>query len=327
MTIAAKRSRSIDRPYSPATAPHTGPASSIYQYATVDERVFGPVRRCCVGTVALAMSDATTAELIRAILAAPDSPEDGWLPALEELQDRPTRETFDAAIQLLAADAIPERELGVEILGQLGGSGSDPNRPFREQTVVALLELLTHEREPRVLESLGFAFAHLDEPRGVAPLSAFADHPAERVRTAIVHALLGRTDEIAVQTLLALSNDIADEVRDWATFGLGTLLRLDTPSIRDALLARLDDEHHDTREEAMYGLVLRLDSRAVPVLMDFLEEHEGPMLDNALLILADHLDDPRLPEAITERWPDGVPAEARERADAEWQIASFESTA
>jgi HEAT repeat protein len=173
-----------------------------------------------------------------------------------------------------------------------------------------------------VLESLGFAFAHLDEPRGVGPMSAFADHPDERVRSAVVHALLGRTDDVAVRTLLALSTDVDDEVRDWATFGLGALLRLDTPAIRDALVARLEDEHHDTREEATYGLAVRLDARAVPVLLDFLEHYEGPMLDSALLILADHLDDPRLAAAISERWPDGVPAHAREQADSDWELAS-----
>jgi hypothetical protein len=105
--------------------------------------------------------DASTAELIAAVLAAPEDREDGWQPSLQEWQNRPTRETFDAAIRLLASDAMRERVLGVEILGQLGGSGSDQTRPFREESVLALLEVLTHEREPRVLESLGFAFSHL----------------------------------------------------------------------------------------------------------------------------------------------------------------------
>jgi hypothetical protein len=132
-----------------------------------------------------------------------------------------------------------------------------------------------------------------------------------------------RAIAIAVQTVLQLSADTDDDVRDWATFGLGTLLRLDTPAIRHALLARLDDAHHNPREEAMYGLAVRLDRRAVPVLLDFLEEYEGPMLDSALLILADHLDDPRLSEAIAERWSEGVPADARDQADSDWSSANF----
>ncbi|MDA0168322.1 hypothetical protein OJ998_04420 [Solirubrobacter taibaiensis] len=140
--------------------------------------------------------------------------------------------------------------------------------------MLALLETLeTLEHEPRVLESLGFAFAHLDEPRGITPLSAIAHHPSERVRSAVAHALLGHEHDLAVRTLLELSGDTIDEVRDWAT-------------------------------------------------LDFLDEYEGPMLDSALLILADHLDDPRLREAIAERWPHGVPADARDQADADWDLAS-----
>lgn len=261
---------------------------------------------------------ATTAELIAVALNTPFDPKGEDPPAVQELHNRPTRETFDAATRLLAGDTASERRLGVAILGQLGG----PDRPFREERVLALLELLDRERAVPVLEALGLAFSHLDEPRGVAPLSALADHPAARVRSAVVHGVLGQSDETAVQTLLQLSADTDDDVRDWATFGLGTLLRLDTPAIRSALAARLDDAHHNTREEAMYGLAVRLDGRAVPTLLDLLQDHEGPMLDSALLILADHLDDPRLSAAIAERWPNGVPAGARDQADDDWFLAS-----
>lgn len=271
-----------------------------------------------------AESDATTADLIAAVLAAPDDDKDARRPALSELQARPTRETFDAATRLLASDARPERELGVAILGQLGGSGSDPERPFREPTVVLLLELLTREHEPRVLESLGYAFAHLDEARGIGPLCALAGHPEIRVRHAVVHGLLHHRDERAVRALIQLSADEDDGVRDWATFGLGTQIPLDTPAIRAALLARLDDNHHNTREEAMYGLAMRLDARAIPALLEFLEDFEGPMLDSALLVLADHLDDPRLPPAIACRWPDGVPAQTRAQADDDYWLATYE---
>ncbi len=51
------------------------------------------------------------------------------------------------------------------------------------------------------------------------------------------------------------------------------------------------------------------------------------MLDSALLVLADHLDDPRLPPAIARRWPDGVPAETRMQADDDYWLASREPDA
>jgi HEAT repeat protein len=268
---------------------------------------------------------ATTADLIAAVLAAPDEDEAAWRPPLEALQARATAETFAAASRLLASDATVERELGVDILGQLGGSGSDPDRPFREASVVLLLDLLAREQEPRVLESLGHAFAHLWEPRGVAPLAALAGHPELRVRSAVVQGLLHHQDELAVDTLIRLSADEESDVRDWATFGLGTQLPLDTPPIREALLARLNDDHDETREEAEYGLAMRLDQRAIPVLMEFLEDSEGPMLDSALLVLADHVDDPRLSPAVARRWPDGVPSATRVKADDDYWLAHFRS--
>lgn len=260
------------------------------------------------------LSGATDAELIALVLSTPDEDEATWEPALEELQRRPRRETFDAAVALLRSDVMEERELGVEILGRLGGSGSDPARPFREETVMLLLDLLAREAEPRVLESLAYAFQHLDEPRGVAPLAALARHPEPRVRFAVVHGLMRQEDERAVAALTALTADEDADVRNWATFGLGSQLARDTPAIRDTLAARLDDEHHDTREEAMHALAMRLDERAIPVLLEYLEDYKGPLLDSALLVLAEHVDDPRLPAAVAERWPDGVPDEAREAA-------------
>jgi HEAT repeat protein len=278
------------------------------------------------------MTGATTADLIAAVLAASDEDEDAWQPALKELQARPTRETFDAARELLASDAMPERELGVEILvnlGELSGGPSHPirERPFREETVLLLLDLLIREREFRVLESIAYAFRDLADPRGIEPLAALADHPEDRVRFAVVHGLLRHEDERAIRSLIRLSTDDDNDVRDWATFGLAAQVALDTPAIRDALVARLDDGHENTREEAMYGLAMRLDSRAVPVLLEFLEEHEGPMLDSALLVLADHLDDRRLVQAIARRWPDGVPADARRQADSDYELASPECDA
>jgi HEAT repeat protein len=270
-----------------------------------------------------ATTDTTTAELIAALLSTPDD-EDAWRPALVELHRRPTRETFDAATRLLASDTTLERALGVEILGQLGGSGTDPDRAFREETVLLLLDLLAQEHEPRVLEAIGYAFAHLQDPRGVPPLCGLSDHSKVGVRLAVVHGLHRHRDDRAVRALIRLSFDEDAHVRDWATFGLGTQIPLDTPAIRDALVARLDDNHHNTREEAMYGLAMRLDVRAIPVLLTFLEDYEGPMLDSALLVLADHLDDPRLPEAIADRWPDGVPAETRGQADDDYWLATYE---
>ncbi len=61
--------------------------------------------------------------------------------------------------------------------------------------------------------------------------------------------------------LRELSTDPDDDVRDWATFGLGPSEATDVATV-EALFARTDDPHYDTRCEAILGLAMRHDPRA-----------------------------------------------------------------
>jgi HEAT repeat protein len=61
-----------------------------------------------------------------------------------------------------------------------------------------------------------------------------------------------------IQALIALMDDVDSDVRDWATFGLAHLEE-DSPEIRAALWARVEDSDDDTRCQALRGLALRRD--------------------------------------------------------------------
>jgi HEAT repeat protein len=122
------------------------------------------------------------------------------------------------------------------------------------------------------------------------------DHPDAAVREAVAFALGGRSGDDVLAALIALSADDAVDVRDWATFALGTLAEDDGEPLRDALAARLEDPDEDTRLEAVHGLALRGDPRATAPARDLLAAHADEPVDSVwtrhlLAETASHLDD------------------------------------
>ncbi len=101
-----------------------------------------------------------------------------------------------------------------------------------------------------------------------------AHHQDVIVRRAVAYGLLRHEAPEAVAVLIELSRDADDEVRDWATFGLGSQVEADTPTVRQALWERVGDEHYDTREEALLGLALRRDTRVLDPLLEVLAGDE-----------------------------------------------------
>ncbi len=78
----------------------------------------------------------------------------------------------------------------------------------------------------------------------------------------------------AIATLIELMDDAEDNVRDWATFELGTQCEVDTPAIRDALRKRLTDSYEEARSEAIWGLARRKDEQGLGLLLKRLDsEH------------------------------------------------------
>ena len=80
-------------------------------------------------------------------------------------------------------------------------------------------------------------------------------------------------DNEVVLRLIELTTDVDSEVRDWSTFGLVTCIEMsegDQQTIRNALFARTNDRHLDTRAEAFMGLALSGDDRGVEPLRRYL---------------------------------------------------------
>ena len=86
------------------------------------------------------------------------------------------------------------------------------------------------------------------------------DHPDDSVRFSLTSALAVDVPE-AVAALVKLTADPDEEIRNWSTFGLGTLVSFDTPEIREALKARLNESESEIRGEALIGLANRRDPK------------------------------------------------------------------
>ncbi len=152
------------------------------------------------------------------------------------------------------------REIGINVLAQLG----IPPRPFYDKTIKLYFDLLYTEKEAAVIGTLLYAISHNNEklthPQ-IQSLVSFKDSRDSFVREALVNALLGVEDAIAIDTLLCLSEDTAGRVRNCATFGIGTLVDSDNEMIRAALWKRVSDRNMDTKFEAIAGLAKRKDGR------------------------------------------------------------------
>lgn len=276
----------------------------------------------------VALRTVPVADLVRAALAVDEDSRPEYTAFLHLRGDR---ETFEMAATL-CGDADPvRRALGADILGQLGAirvSTDDTavivphdERPFRVPAATLLLDLATTETVDAVQQAIATALGHLADVRAVELLGRWRTHPHVQVRWTVCLALtpLATDDADALRYLVELTADPDPLVRDWSCFGLYQAGQ-DTPDVRHALIARVGDDDAVTRAEALRALAALGEPRAVEPLLDALDsldareawdaEDHAPatghnraddeasdvagLLQEALSLLADHTQDPRL---------------------------------
>ena len=169
----------------------------------------------------------------------------------------------DAVAFLATADAaraadLELRVVAMDVLGQLGYASG---RPYREQILPILIAELDQAVDPRLLQVAVTALAHLGDGSALIPVLRLAAHRDADVRQAVAFALPAITGQRepapeVVEALIELSQDTDERVRDWSTFGLAEQLDVDSPEIRAALTARLDDVDAIS-EQARAGLLRR----------------------------------------------------------------------
>ncbi|NNB99337.1 hypothetical protein HI113_36165 [Corallococcus exiguus] len=245
------------------------------------------------------MKDRSVPELIALALQGDEEDETAW-EAIRDLRDRGGDEVFEAAVRLLHSASSRERGRGTDILAQLGGrKRSDA---LITKCADEVLSALATEQDASVLDSMATALGHLRDARAVPALLPLKNHPDENVRMGVVMGTMPHRDPVAIQTLIELSRDSDEDVRNWATFSLGSQAEeVDTPELRDALFDRLTETDLELRGEALVGLALRKDPRVLEPLRRELEGSEVIVLaveaaqaleDLSLLPLLHRLRDP-----------------------------------
>jgi HEAT repeat protein len=242
------------------------------------------------------LASASIDELFALARAAED--DEAYWACVSELHGRLDERTFRLAEVLCDSFATGERCLGADVLGQLGtvDGQTAAEGPFASDSGLVLIRMLEENDEPAVLSSAAAGLGHLHDERAIGQLVALAFHGSADVRRGVVHGLMGHDDDRAVAALIRLSQDPDGSVRDWATFSLGVQIERDTPELREALAARLDDSDFEARSEAILGLAMRGDERALePALAIAPEADETSIsLNRALVLLGERTGDPRL---------------------------------
>ena len=192
-----------------------------------------------------------------------------------------SREVLEAASAWCRSDEPLKRARGADVLAQLGRTSDHPDNNFPDESFAVVVPLAENEKHLLPLSSAIQALGHIADPRAIPLLVRYSTHPKSEVRFAVACACGAFANEAPiVPALLELMRDQDEDVRDWATFALGSLSAIDSPEIRDAFAERLDDASADVVEEALAGLARRRDLRALPLLLERLQQ---PEVDDVIL--------------------------------------------
>jgi HEAT repeat protein len=220
----------------------------------------------------LADEHRTSEELFQATLREESEDGPAW-DAVCALRWRGTEEVFQLAVQYCQSAVPLERARGLDVLAQLGAGKPQSERLHFDENVAIAIEHLRDE-DALVVSSAAWALSHLQGDAAISALIDIRDNSDPYVRWAVAHGMQGSQREDAIATLIELMDDVNDNVRDWATFELGTQCDVDSPQIRDALRMRLGDGFEEARDEAIWGLAQRKDQQGLSMLIDRLSADE-----------------------------------------------------
>jgi HEAT repeat protein len=245
--------------------------------------------------IAQISTDSLLAEVLALSRQAPESKARQQI--LRALHHRGSEDIFRAAAAWSADEDAVSRALAADILAELGDlayiEDGQTVRPFTRESLPILRQLLD-DRDAWVVVAAISAIRNHDQRALITEVPANAAHSAAQVRLAMAQTLSPQRgdaiDAVAVDLLIRLMEDEETSVRDWATFSLGSVGSTDSAAVREALWRHCDDADFDTRSEALVGLAIRGDRRAVPRILAALQaETVGELVVEAAMEVGDPL--------------------------------------
>lgn len=207
---------------------------------------------------------------------------------IRELRSRASNDIFEKACELIKSEKTKERIIGAEILSQFGL----PPRPLIKPILKLFFETLKKERDSKVISTIFYGIGHNSEhitKRDIEFICKFKSSRNIEVQHALVFALGGLDNQIAIDTLIGFTTSKQSLIRNWATFGIGAQSDKDNSIIREVLWNRISDKNRQTRQEAIFGLAKRKDLRVKDVLKRELEviDNHGSYILEAIEIFGD----------------------------------------
>ena len=225
------------------------------------------------------MTEQEIDELFAVTLTCEYDDENPWA-AVSKLRMNGNQSIFEKASAWCQSPEPRKRARASDILCQLRVPKSvaqEEAKTFGEPIFVhdsfqILSRMIDQEIDETALESEIHGLGHLGPDGAVSILVPYATHASEDVRFAVTCSLgCFANDPMAVETLMALSEDHDDDIRNWALFALASQSDADSPVLREVFVRHLIDPYSDVQEESIAGLAKRQDPRAALPLLRLME--------------------------------------------------------
>lgn len=187
---------------------------------------------------------------------------------INKIRSRATVETVQLVFKFFKSRNWRKRALAVNIICQLmQKEQSTIYHPYAVEEAHKILYEALSDSNLQVVTTAIHGLGHRPCVATLPIIVNYATNDCTDVRYAVACALGSYKEEESINALLHLATDRDEDVRDWATFSLGSLHDdLDTPAIREVLWYNTKDSCDRVIAEAISGLAVRKDFRVIELL-------------------------------------------------------------